>query len=75
MFVVMTIRDNVPDDLLLQTENLKVATAHFLDACQERMSNFDEYTTEDIAAILQSGYAEIGCLSVCLLDLSNTRTV
>jgi hypothetical protein len=75
MFLVMTIKDNVPDELLIQTESRKTAELHFLDACGTRISNFDEYNHHDIEAVLSDGYAEYGTGCVCMLDLSNTRTV
>ena len=74
-FLVLTIKDGVPDELLVQTSDRKNAERHFLDACSTRISNFDEYNHHDIEAVLSEGYAEYGTGCVCMLDLSNTREV
>jgi len=36
------------------------AEEYFLDYCKTYLSNFDEYTQEDIEAILENGYESFG---------------
>ena len=70
----MTITDNLPNELLFATNSQEEATEHFLDACETHISNFDEYTDEDVENVLNDGYERIGAIgSVVMLDLSNTN--
>lgn len=74
MYLVMTINDGLPDETLHIGHDLAVAQQHFLDACRERISNFDEYGPGDIDAILDNGYEQFAgrTRAVCYLDLTNT---
>lgn len=42
------------------------AEQHFLDLCREKIWNFDEYTQDDIDAILDNGYEKYGDNSICI---------
>jgi hypothetical protein len=42
------------------------AEKRFLELCHDKISNFDEYTPDDITAILDDGLAEYGGGSICI---------
>ena len=72
MFLVTTIRDNVIEDIL-EFDNEEKAQEAFLELCQTNLSNFDEYTPEDIDAILAQGYETHGHGSICISNLGNGK--
>jgi hypothetical protein len=39
---------------------------HFLEKCQESVSNWDEFTAEDISNVLSDGYVERVNGTICL---------
>lgn len=47
-------------------EIAKLAEKKFLELCHDKISNFDEYTPDDITAILDDGLAEYGGGSICI---------
>jgi hypothetical protein len=71
-YVVMTIWDNIPDEIQLATDSYERATKCFLDECRSRLSNFDEYDAQDIDNILDDGYVQtVDGRTICILDVSN----
>lgn len=71
MFIVMTIKDNVPEDIIGVFIVRELAQKCFLDACSTRLSNWDEYDNEDKEALLDQGYEEFGNGSITYIDLKN----
>ena len=65
---VIVIRNNVVESNQLFTgeDAVQLAEAAYLSACREHVSNFDEYTGDDLTAILDNGYCEFGTGSVCI---------
>lgn len=46
------------------------AEAKFLELCRENITNFEEYTADDIEAILENGYEQYGSTnSICIHHL------
>lgn len=43
------------------------AGLHFLCECKNKISNFDEYTSEDIAYILENGFERFGDGSISIV--------
>jgi len=62
---VTVIMDNVIIENIL-CDDSKQAEKVFKDKLAERLSNWDEYTAEDVEAILDNGYETFGNGSVCL---------
>jgi hypothetical protein len=61
---IVIIHDNVVDTIKPSTkENCE---RDFLDACSVNLSNWDEYTQEDIDKIVEQGYEKFGNGSICL---------
>lgn len=60
MFVVMTIRDNVPDNVISISLSRQKAHEVFLRSCSAFVPDWDEYTTEDKETLLDEGYIEFG---------------
>ena len=50
--------DRIVDNIPFTTG--EEAEKEFLDLCREYLSNFDEYTKEDIDTILENGYESFG---------------
>jgi len=72
MYLVMTIKAGLPDDLVWLGNNYEQGKKVFLDRCSTDVSNWDEYDAEDIEACLNDGYCEYGRISaVVFLDLTN----
>lgn len=74
MLAVTVIRDNVIDSITLfpeTDEGRAKAESAFLLTCNDVLSNFDEYTQDDIEAILDNGYETFGNGSVCLSVTEN----
>lgn len=58
----------IKDDVVFES---KVATPEnceqvYLDTCREHISNFDQFSPEDIETIVDEGYAKMVVGSVCL---------
>ena len=62
---VIVVRDNVVDEHVLCRDS-KHAEKVFRDKLAECLSNWDEYTQEDIDCVLDNGYEKFGNGSVCL---------
>jgi hypothetical protein len=61
---IVIITDNVVDTIKPSTkENCE---RDFLDACSVNISNFADYSQEDVNAIIEDGYAMKGNGSICL---------
>jgi len=52
----------------------EVAERKFLATCSTEISNFDEYSPEDISEVLDNGFESYGNGTVMLIDTSNCRT-
>ena len=68
---VVVIKDSVIDEnYLFQGENdeevVKVAEQKFVELCKSHVSNWDEYTADDIANSFDDGYVEFGNGSICV---------
>jgi len=69
---VIVVKDDVVDENILVTGDTeretvtKKAEAIFLDKCSVCLSNWDEYTQDDIDACLMDGYALFGHGSICM---------
>jgi len=62
---VVVIKNGVVDELIIsskdEVENL------FVEKCRENITNFDDYTNEDIEDVISDGYETFGtACSVCL---------
>lgn len=73
MYLILTIRSNVVDETVLLNDR-DIAEKHFLDTCSTSISNWDEYTADDIEAVLDNGYVEKIDGSVCFLDLTGLES-
>lgn len=62
--LIITIKDNVVESVHPTTK--ETCEKDFLAHIQGRISNWDEYTQDDIDAILEQGYETFGNGSVCL---------
>jgi len=62
---IVIIKDGVVDDLILCRDG-DHAQKVFLENCAETFSNWDEYTQEDIDAIIGNGYEKSAYSAVCL---------
>lgn len=58
MFLVMTIKDNVLQDLLAVCVDRAEAEKHFLNACGQYVPDWNKYTSQEISDSLGEGYAE-----------------
>lgn len=65
MIAVTVVKDNVVDSLWIFPD-VESAEKKFLDECSTRLSNWDEYTQDDIDSILADGYEKFGNGSICL---------
>ena len=69
---VVVIKEGVVDEVILlsgsnRDEASEKAEAIFRDKCATYVSNWDEYTSDDIACCLDDGYVQFGtCGSVCI---------
>ena len=73
-YLVMTIKNNVPDEIAFLTDDRKEAEEVFIEECKANVPNFEQQTKEDIDDILADGFVEYDKVkSVCLLDLINTE--
>jgi hypothetical protein len=71
MFLVMTIEDNIPKDIVLLTENREEAESCFLGLCEEVI---EELNGEMRECLLDEGYCDLGEEgSIVYLDLSNAK--
>lgn len=70
---IVIIRDNVVDTVKQSTK--ETCERDFLDACQVNLSNWAEYTQEDVDAIIEQGYETMGNGSICLtwVDVDETN--
>lgn len=69
MFLVMVNKHNILDELILVTTDREKAQQHFLDTCQEHLSNWDDYTQDDKNALLDMGYEQlVGEGAIVLVD-------
>ena len=68
MFFVIKIQDNLLNDVEFVGTDRQVAQDRFIDSCRNHLTNFDEYTQEDIDALHDEGYAEFTNGSICLMD-------
>lgn len=68
---IVIITDNVVDTIKPSTKD--TCERDFLDACSVNISNFAEYSQEDVNAILDDGYAMKGNGSINLtwIDVNN----
>ena len=72
MFLVqVNFNDGCLDELIWVGVNRDVGESHFLDACNERISNWDEYTTSDVDSVLDDGYAESDSGCIVFIDTSH----
>jgi hypothetical protein len=62
---VIVIRDNVVEENILCCDE-EHADNVFLDKLAERISNWDEYSQDDIEAVLDNGHEKFGNGSVCM---------
>ena len=76
MFIIQVNIDNSLEDLVAVETDREVATAKFLDECDMRISNWDEYSSTDIDNILSDGYVQYagGLKCIVLIDTSNVKT-
>jgi len=56
---IIVVSDGAVVDNFLFTDNAK-AEQCFLEQCTQHISNFDEYTDDDVTAILDNGYENFG---------------
>jgi hypothetical protein len=68
MFLVIRITDNVLNDIQFVGTDRQQAQDHFIDACRNHLTNFCDYSQEDIDNVLDEGYAEFVNGSICLVD-------
>lgn len=68
MFIVQINKNNILDELVLVTTDLKKAQQHFLDTCSDHLSNWDKYTQADKDALLDLGYEQTGDGAIVLID-------
>lgn len=68
MFMVQVNRGDVLDEITHVGVNQEEARAHFLDACKVNLSNFGEYTPDDVSKIINDGYCQFGSGAVVLID-------
>jgi hypothetical protein len=62
---VIVIKNNIVDANIL-CANREEAQRVFLDKCNTYISNWDEYSKEDVDAVLEDGYEKFGNGSICL---------
>lgn len=63
IIIVTRIECDLPVEVRCFKDNAagdEVAEKAYLDMCREVVSNFDEYTADDIAAILDNGFCAYG---------------
>lgn len=71
MFIVQINDNNILQEILYIGTDRRMAENHFLDACRTHISNWGEYTVEDVTVILEQGYEQFGNRAVVLIDTSN----
>ena len=72
MYIVLKIKDNLPQDVYCVTEDYDTVTRRFVEVCREQVSNFDEFTADDIDSCLDDGFCEmVNGSMICLMDVSN----
>lgn len=71
MFSVIVIKDNVLNEAVWTGPDRDQGEQQFLDACQLNISNWDEYTAENVEDVLDNGYEQFGNGSVCFIDHSS----
>lgn len=68
--------DNVPIEPIrmfnYDETGRQLAWNHFLDECQTRITNWDQYSPDEIAAVMDNGYEHYGSSTIVLIDLTNT---
>jgi hypothetical protein len=69
---VVIVDKDVVDELFI-CENSEKAEKKFLDECSTRISNWDEYTSDDIDAILDNGYEAFGNGSICIVHPTSEK--
>lgn len=60
MFLVLVNKDSVLEEIAHVGVDRQVAEQRFIEVCSERISNWDEYTPADVAAVLENGYEMFG---------------
>lgn len=75
MFSVITIKDEVLDEVVWSGPDRLEGEKHFLDTLTSCISNFNEYTSRDIDVILDQGYERFGNGSICFIDHSDSSEV
>lgn len=72
MYITMVIRDSLPDNPVIVGNDRDEEILHFLNTCKMEISNWDEYTPEDIEVVLDEGYVQTGNgKSVVFMNLTN----
>lgn len=74
MFIVMTTRDGVLDELVAIEVDREIAINKFLDTCRTQISCWEEYTSDDVDAILDDGYVEFIDRVIMYIDTSNVKS-
>ena len=69
MWIVMTILDNAPNELVLLTENQEMAVDSFLRACNDHFAHWGTYTHQDIERVLFNGYEKNSHIGIFIRNL------
>jgi hypothetical protein len=66
---VIVVKDSVVDEVV-PCDDGQHAEQVFIKKCEEKISNFDEYTDMDVQAIIDNGYEKFGGTnSICIVWL------
>ena len=68
MFLIMTITNNMPNDLILLTKDIKSAESKLIDVCEEKTQN--KLTQYEKNIILYTHYLELTHDTIVCVDLS-----
>jgi len=70
MYMVVLIRNNCICEITYFGPDQEVAEANLIATCAASLSNWDEYTAEDVALILSTGYEKFGNGRVELVEMA-----
>lgn len=62
--LIVVIKNSVVDEITVSTKEKCEET--FIDKCSTLISNWDDYTGEDVTTVLDNGYETFGSGSICL---------
>ena len=68
--VVSVIENDLPTHMSVHTYEEEAELA-FFDMCEQKLSNFDEYTYHDKMALLEQGYERYGCGKICIYKVED----